>query len=139
MLYSYLRIISAASTGGTMINFSPRFTLSGMTGNFPAAALEGLPATSTKARSSINQVASNNAAAAPGDDSFDVPYNEQTGPTRYAPMMAHPPTAITKKNTEPLFPTSSVVIATTFLPIATVATTITQSNTYSVSQMENTV
>jgi hypothetical protein len=121
-----------------MINFSPRFSLTGMTGTFSAVVQDGLPAKSTKARASINQVAEEGAAAPAGGD-FAVPYNEQTGPTRYAPMMSRPPTAITKKDTKPLFPTSSVSIATTFLPVADVATTLTQSNTYSVSQVENTV
>jgi hypothetical protein len=122
-----------------MINFSPHFTITGMTGVFPAAAQAGLPVTDTSARQAINQVANNPAGNAAGGDGFNVPYNEQTGLTRFAPMMTQPPTAITKKDTKPLFPTSSVSIATTFLPVATVQTTITQSNTHFVSQMENTV
>lgn len=126
-----------------MINFSPRFTLTGMKGEFPAAALAGLPVSSTKARPAINQVSEDasdvEADGEPGAEFFEVPFNEQTDPTRYAPMMGQPPNAITKTGIEPLFPTSSVIIATTFLPVATVATTITQSNTYHVSHRENTV
>ncbi|KAF2094324.1 hypothetical protein NA57DRAFT_46736 [Rhizodiscina lignyota] len=132
----YLRITSVASEGGQVINFSPHFTISGMTGTFSAKIQAGLPVKDATARDTVNQVANNPAGGAA--DGFNVPYNEQTGLTRMAPMMVQPPTSITKKNTTPLFPTSSVSIATTFLPVATVATTITQSNTHSVSQMENT-
>lgn len=132
---------SVASEGGQVINFSPHFTLSGMQGTFSTKVKSGLPVSDTGARDTVNQVANNPAGSGgdAGNDGFNVPYNEQTGLTRMAPMMSVPPTKITKKNTQPLFPTSSVSIATTYLPIATVATTITQSNTHSVQQVENTV
>jgi hypothetical protein len=59
--------------------------------------------------------------------------------TRYAPMIPQPPTKITATNTKPLYPTSSVQIAKSHLPIPKVQTTITQSQTFSVSSRENTV
>ncbi len=137
--HSYLRITSVAKEGGQMINFSPHFTISGMTGAFSSKIQLGLPVSDTAARDPINQVANNPAGGMDGQDGFGVPYNEQTGPTRFAPMMVQPPTSITKKNTAPQFPTSSVSIATTYMPVASVATTITQSNTHIVQQVENTV
>ena len=80
-----------------------------------------------------------NPGAAPAAGDFNLAYTMQTGLTRYAPMQPIPPTKITAKNTKPLFPTSSVSIATTRLPIPKIQTTITQSQTYSVSSRENTV
>jgi hypothetical protein len=67
------------------------------------------------------------AGGAGGEEGFSVPYNEQTGLTRYAPMQPIPPTSITATITSPLWPTSSVVIATTFLPVPSIQTTITQT------------
>jgi hypothetical protein len=54
-------------------------------------------------------------------------------------MQPVPPTAITATNTSPLWPTSSVVFASTFLPIPSIVTTLTQANTFSVSSHANTV
>jgi hypothetical protein len=54
-------------------------------------------------------------------------------------MQGVPPTKITVKNYTPLHPTSAYKIATTFLPTATVQLTQTQSQTFSVKSMENTV
>jgi hypothetical protein len=73
------------------------------------------------------------------DDEYDVEYTLQTGPTRYASMQPQPPTKITAKTAKPLHPTSSVKIATTFLPIANAQTTVTQSQTHKVISIENTV
>ena len=79
------------------------------------------------------------AAADPAEGDYGVTYTMQTGPTRYAPMQPVPPTKITAKNTKPLYPTSSVKIAKSKLPIPTIQTTLTQSQTFSVKSMENTV
>lgn len=73
------------------------------------------------------------------DDEYEVEYTMQTGPTRYAPMQPVPPTKITAKQAKPLYPTSSVKLATTKLPIPSVQTTITQSQTHKVTSIENTV
>lgn len=100
---------------------------------------------STKGPPTVNQVAAAPAAgagadtAAAGAAEFTVPYYLQTGLTKYAPMQPVPPTKITAKNPTPLNPTSAFSIATTWMPIATIATTITESQTFSVSSMENTV
>jgi len=59
----------------------------------------------------------------------NIPYESQVGAIRYAPMVPVPPTKITATNTAPLFPTSSVVIATTFLALPTVQTTVSLAQT----------
>lgn len=142
--HSFIRMIAVGKTGGQLITYSDRFAYSGMTGTFPANVQTALQkVTGTKGPKAVdNTVASNpNAAnpAAAADSMFEVEYTMQTGPTRYAPMQPVPPKTITAKNTKPLYPPSSVVTATTRLPIPKIQTTITQSQTYSVSSMENTV
>lgn len=135
-------MISVASTGGTVTNFSPRFSLSGMTGTFPASVQAGAKGISgTAGPASVNQVAgSGGAAPAAGNAaSFTLPFAEQTGPIRYAPMQKYPPTKIAAKIKTPLYPTSPYTIATTYLPILKGATTQTASVTWSFSQYENTV
>ncbi len=131
-------MLSVATAGGTVWNYSDRFTLTGMTGVFCAAVqAELLVVSGTTGPDTVNNVAG--AVAAPGDDVWGTPYNLQTGLTKYAPMQPVPPTAITATITSPLWPTSSVSLATTFLPIPSVVTTLTQANTFSVSSHANTV
>ncbi|KAF2002264.1 hypothetical protein P154DRAFT_521089 [Amniculicola lignicola CBS 123094] len=139
----FLKMISTAQAGGTITNFSPRFSYSGMTGVFPDSVIQGMKTVKgTDGPDRIDATAENNpnAAVPVNGDVYNVEYNMQTGPTRYAPMQPVPPTKISKKDTKPLHSTSSVKIATTALPIPAVQmTTFTQSQTYSVSSMENTV
>jgi hypothetical protein len=144
MMDSFLGMISTATAGGTVTNFSNRFTLTGMTGTFSAAVTASLAAVSgTSGPATVNNVLAAGAAAGgtgtAAEGAWGTPYNEQEGLTRYAPMQPVPPTAITATNTSPLWPTSSVVFASTFLPIPSIVTTLTQANTFSVSSHANTV
>ncbi|KAM3419872.1 hypothetical protein BST61_g3201 [Cercospora zeina] len=135
----YLKMTSVAKEGGQVINFSDRFSISGLTGTAPASVVTAMKSvTGSAGPATIDQV-SNNAGAGAGADagSFDVPYAEQSGPTRYAPMQGIPPTKITVNKFTPLHPTSPYTIATTWLPIATIQTTITQTQTFHVSSIEN--
>lgn len=110
-----------------------------MTGSFPASIKTGLAGISgTSGPDTEDQTTSGDATDSAAGD-YGVEYTMQTGLTRYAPMQPVPPTKITATNTKPLYPTSSVSIATTILPIPKIQTTLTQSQTYSVSSMENTV
>lgn len=134
-------MVAVSKTGGELTTYSDRFSYSGMTGTWDPKikkALDNLDGTDGPA--TVDATAADNAdPAAPPDGAFDVEYTMQTGPTRYAPMQPVPPTKITAKNTKPLYPTSSVSIATTNLPIPKVQKTITQSQTFSVKSVENTV
>ncbi|KAI9692933.1 MAG: hypothetical protein M1822_004928 [Bathelium mastoideum] len=134
----YIKIVAAASQGGQIVNYSDRFTISGMTGSFPPAIAKAIPG-GTAGPTNQDQV-SNNANPAAGADGSVTPYAEQTGLTKYAPMVGLPPTKISApKNPTPLNPTSAFTIAKTALPIPTSPmTTITASNTFSVSSIENT-
>ncbi|OCK76099.1 hypothetical protein K432DRAFT_408445 [Lepidopterella palustris CBS 459.81] len=137
----FLKMISVATTGGTITNYSPRFSLTGMTGTFPPNVIAGANAiTGTDGPPTVNQIAANNpgAAGTVAASEYFVPYTMQTGLTKYAPMQPVPPTKITKQNPTPQYPTSAVQFASTFLPIPKQVTTMTQSQTFSVSSMENT-
>lgn len=135
-------MISAAQ-GGSVVNYSPRFSISGMTGKFPAAVTAGLKTvTGTEGPATENNIVSNqqgggNAGGVAGD--FGVTYTMQTGAMRYAPMPKLAPTKITAKQAKPQYPTSAVKFAPTFLPIPVQKTTITESFTFSVASAENTV
>ena len=126
-----------------MVNYSPRFSVSGMTGTFPDTVIAGLDTvTGTDGPPTENNIQSNqqgvgNAPGTGGD--FDVTYTMQTGAMRYAPMPKLAPTKITAKNPKPIYPTSAVKYAATFLPIPVQKTTITESFTFSVNSAENTV
>lgn len=136
-------MISVATAGGTIVNYSPRFSLTGMTGSFPANVIAGLKTvTGTAGPATENNVAAANPGAGAGagqGGGFAVPYTLQTGLTKYAPMQPQPPTKITAKNATPLWPTSAVTYAQTWLPRPLQVTTFTQSNSFSVSSKENTV
>lgn len=134
---SFLGMTTTAKAGGRVINYSHRFTVSKMTGSFTddvQSALSGISGTAGPADVLLDDGASRLEIR-----QANVPFNEQVGPTRYAPMAQVPGTSITAKNTSPLFPTSSVVLAKTFLPIATVLTTAVVPITDVVASRANTV
>jgi hypothetical protein len=137
---SFLKIQSTAAKGGTIINYSPRFSLSGMVGTFPQTVLDGMKnVDGTDGPAKVDQTSDGAAPGVAADSAFAVDYTMQTGPTRYAPMQPVPPTKITKKNATPMHPTSGFTIATTFMGKPNIQTTITQSQTFSVSSQENPV
>jgi hypothetical protein len=142
-------MMAVSKTGGQLVTFSDRFSYSGMTGAFPAdpnvkkglAAISGTTGPATKDDTVKAGAGAGPGAPASGAASdYEVEYTMQTGLTRYAPMQPVPLTKIAATGfPKPLFPTSSVQIAKTRLPIPKVQTTITQSQTYSVQSRENTV
>lgn len=134
-------MISSAA-GGTVVNYSSRFSLSGMTGTFPPnveTGIKGVTGTDGPAsQNNVKDVANAGGAGAAGGAS--VPYTLQTGLTRYAPMQGKPGTKITAKQASAQYPTSSVDLAKTFLPTPVQVTTMTMSGTYALAaSIENTV
>ncbi|KAL8968551.1 MAG: hypothetical protein Q9183_002408 [Haloplaca sp. 2 TL-2023] len=122
-------IQSVGAAGEQVINYSNRFTISGMTGTFApnvAAAIEKVSGTDGPPSTSPIEA---RAQAANGKEA--VSYTAETGPIKYAPMMTPPGTKITAKNASPRYPTSSVPIAKTFLPTPKQSTTVTASLTMS--------
>lgn len=132
-------MIAVAAAGGQTIVYSPRFTLTDMTGIFLPTVLTGANAVDgTDGPPDVDQVSNNPGGPAAAGD-FAVPFGEQTGLTRYAPMQKVPPTKISAKGYTPMYPTSSVNIATTFLPVPSVQTTVTQAPTFVPDFKENPV
>jgi len=142
----FLKFISAA-TGGTIINYSDRFTLSSMTGTFPASVLQGLKTvTGTAGPADVNninagQVAPNPAASVPavGDPLYNTPYTMQTGTIRYAPMPPMAQTQITAKNASPQYPTSAYTVYKKIAGTPNAITTNTAPITFSTVSIEPTV
>ncbi|KAF2877364.1 hypothetical protein BDV95DRAFT_559034 [Massariosphaeria phaeospora] len=132
----FFKMIAVAKTG-TITYFSPRFSLSGMSGTFPAAVKDSLKDVKGTAGPDTIDASTKDPAAVPEAGDFGVEYTLQTGLTRYAPMQPVPATKITKKNAAPLHPTSAFTIAKTWLPIPSVQTTITQSQTFSQTSRQN--
>jgi hypothetical protein len=137
-------MVALSSKGGEYHVYSDRFSYSGFTAKgiiTPAVKSAVADVSDTKGPPTVDTTGKNAATTTgPVDpDVFNVQYTMQTGLTRYAPMQPVPPKKITETNTKPLYPTSSVVIAKSRLPIPSVQTTLTASQTYSVSSMENTV
>ena len=139
--HSFLKMISSA-TGGVVVNYSDRFTLSGMTGTFPPNVQQAVKSVKdTKGPETQNQIqaAGDNPAAGGDKGLYGTPYSMQTGATKYAPMQKKPPTKITARNPTMQYPTSSAKVAKSALPTPKQVTTMTMSVTYSVSSKENTV
>ncbi|KAJ4291949.1 Cell wall synthesis protein kre9 precursor [Kalmusia sp. IMI 367209] len=137
----YVKIVATAKKGGTLTVFSDRFSFTGMTGSFSSAFTTAMKdVTGTDGPKDVDATVGDTAdASSPADEEFEVDYTMQTGATRYAPMQPVPQTKITAKAAKPQYPTSSVAIAKTKLPIPSIQTTITQSQTHKVSSIENTV
>lgn len=135
---SFLKIISPVP-GGTVTNYSPRFSLTGMKGTFPpnvAAGIKAVPGTEGPPTEKPE-------GGAPGANipsaSYAIPFASQTGKIFYAPMQKRPGPKITAKTISPAYPTSSVTLATTILPPPVPTTTITASMTMSTDSHANTV
>jgi len=141
----FLRTIGVAP-GGSVINYSSRFTLSSMTGTFSAAVQAGLADVSgTDGPETDNQIADPQNAAAPttvavDSASFALPYSMQTGAIRYAPMAVKAPSAITAKGNARQYPTSAWNIwSRSGMAAPDASQTVTNPFTYSVQSMEPTV
>lgn len=128
---SFLKIQSVGTAGEQVINYSDRFTLSGMTGTFPVNVQNGIKKVSgTDGPPSTAQDAPAAGAGAGGaEGDYAISYTAQTGLIKYAPMQTPPGTKITANKVSQRYPTSSVQIATTFLPTPKQTTTMTASQT----------
>ncbi|GMG39620.1 unnamed protein product [Ambrosiozyma monospora] len=127
----YFQIYATLSDGGHTIHYSPRFTLSDMTGS-KAASGSGDPPDSEVSDSSGGTTASDISA------SFTVPYTAQTGKTRYAPMQTQPGSTVTATTWSRKFDTSSVsYYYTSISPSPVVHSTVTPGWSYTMSSVIN--
>ncbi|EED21781.1 beta-1,6-glucan boisynthesis protein (Knh1), putative [Talaromyces stipitatus ATCC 10500] len=138
----FLKMTSRGTNNMTLVNYSERFSVTGMTGTFSELVQYGLllAANDTAKYHQELKLRKRQVATAiiPAKDVYNVPYPQQTrGLTKYAPMGKRPATTITAKSGPPQFPTSAFEVAHTFLPIPTWQTTLTASRTWTTSGMEN--
>jgi hypothetical protein len=73
-----------------------------------------------------------------GIDPHNIPYGEQTGLTKYAPVPKRAGTTIADKSPTPQYPPFPFSIATTYLPAPTVQYTDTAYLTWTTHSIENT-
>lgn len=141
-------MISTSLDGGTITTYSPRFSLTGMTGIFaPAIERAARQVTGTHSLETQNNIvrrAADPQAAVPAatpalQASYALAYGEQDGATKYAPMQGHAGTKITAASASLRYPTSSYSVYKTFAPIPKQVTTQTMSGTFSTQSYENTV
>ncbi|BCS02454.1 putative beta-1,6-glucan biosynthesis protein (Knh1) [Aspergillus luchuensis] len=138
---AYFLRIAASGPETSVVNYSDRFTLTNMTGSFSPTVLNGIHSAIYSTDSFPSSLEDDNheelrkrQVAGP----FTIPYQLQTGPTRYAPMAKKPGSTIPAGTPTPQYPTSAYSVATTYLPQATVQMTLSASETYSVVSIENT-
>lgn len=74
-----------------------------------------------------------------GVDPHKIPYGEQTGLTKYAPMPKRAGSTIADRSPTPQYPPFPFSIATTYLPAPTVQYTDTAYLTWTTHSIENTV
>lgn len=144
-LYSYDSIIPAATVGngqfyiqvyavvkgeGDTIHYTPRFSLSGMTG--PVSTYTYSDTTQPNA---ITEIYTGPATTVATIDSasFSVTYTLQTGKTRFAPMQMQPGSKITAKSWKRKFATSKVTYYSTFRKSLDQLSTITPGRSYIVT------
>lgn len=137
--YSFLKMVSSGP-GTSIINFSDRFTISDTTGSFSDKIKENVLSISDPSGQMIRAHHEREELRKRQNiGAYTIPYGQQSGLTRYAPMAKRPGTAITATVTAPQYPTSAYALATTFFAEATIKTTLSATATYSVSSVENTV
>lgn len=129
--YYYFQIYAAFGNGGSTINYSPRFQLTGMTG--PTGTL----AVTVTGDVPAEQIQNMNAAQGINSQSFSIPYTEQTGRTRYAPMQTQPGPLVTATTWTMRYPTSAVTYYSTKAGSPVVYSTITPGWDYTAESAVN--
>jgi hypothetical protein len=120
---------NAANAAAAAADDDDTETTSTSTARAPAAAAPVAPAAAPAAP----------AAPAADPEDFSIPFSMQTGTIKYAPMPVKAPSKITKKDMNPLYPTSDANILTTAAGAGSVVQTVTQPITYSTVSREATV
>ena len=136
---SFLKIISPIATGGTVTNYSPRFSLTGMKGTFPPGVAAGIKAASGTEGPPTEKSEGGAPGANAPSASYAIPFASQSGQIFYAPMQKRPGSKITAKTISPAYPTSSFKLAKSPLPPPVPTTTFTASMTMSTSSHAHTV
>lgn len=136
---AYFLRMTSSGPDISVINYSKRFSLTEMVGTFSDHVKQGILSISDDNGPPPQREDHEDLRKRQDPALFAVPYQEQlTGVTRYAPMAKVPGIAITAQTVSRQFPTSAYIVAVTFLPTPQIETTITASQTFSTSSIENT-
>jgi hypothetical protein len=127
----YIQVYCQLSNGGYLIRYTNRFQLAGMTGSYQASGSGVAPTGETHDQQDAE------AAAQKISASFSVPYTEQTGSTRYAPMQMQPDSTITATAWSRRFPSSAVTYYSTFHSSPNVLSTVTPGWSYTMNSFFN--
>ena len=86
LLPSFLKMISTAAKGGTVVNYSSRFTLTDMTGSFPPNVITAMKTIKGTDGPDRLDTTTDAQPAEPDAEQYEMEYTMQTGAIRYAPM-----------------------------------------------------
>lgn len=125
----------------TTIQYSPRFTLSGMSGTTTTTLINGgKPATLSVSVTGAQPSPFTSLDAtltSINSASFTIPYPEQSGVTKFAPMQMQPGSTVTATTWTPQYPSSSVSYFSTLAKPGTVLSTITPGWSYTPESAAN--
>lgn len=140
MPHSFIKMETIAGVGGSTVNYSPRFSMKGMTGEFTADQIAAQKVGDEDPPESVNKVVvTTGDAGALVSSLIKVPYTMQTGPTMYAPMQRQPGRSITVATPRRQYPTSAYTVYTRAGGRPDRDTTITVPWDYTVDSRINTV
>ncbi|KAG7832988.1 hypothetical protein KL919_004432 [Ogataea angusta] len=124
--YYYVQIYADYGSESYTIHYTDRFKLEGMTGTLKTSGTGDPPdAQQISVEQSINSAW------------FTIPYTQQTGKTRYAPMQTQPGSTVTATTWSRRFPASSVTYYSTISGTPVVHSTITAGWSYTMSSLTN--
>ncbi|CCH60366.1 hypothetical protein TBLA_0C05680 [Henningerozyma blattae CBS 6284] len=127
----YIQIYAVVEGEGNTIHYTPRFYLQDMGGMRSATYTDTVePAAQTAIQQGQTMGTINS-------DWFTIPYPEQTGISRFAPMQTPPGTKVTKTDWTLRFSTSAVTYYKSMRPSLDQITTLTPSRTDSVTSAVN--
>jgi hypothetical protein len=132
-------MISTLIDGSTLISYSSRFSLTGMTGTFYPAVYQGVSWLGAVVNGPASTQLASDAPLSQALDPWDVPLAQQTGPIAYAPMQRLPGPKITAVMHTAKWPTSEWSVAKSKMtPNMKQLQTMTQGISWTFSQRMNT-
>lgn len=127
----YVQVYCVLENGGHVLRYTNRINLKGMTGSVVPSGTGSSP------DGSVVDADSSEEAASASSASFTVPYTEQTGKTRYAPMQMQPGSTVTATTWSRRFPSSAVTYYSTISGTPNVMSTVTPGWSYVMSSFVN--